>query len=128
MCGIVLGISSIKYLTNDKALNSFQFTRADITDFIVQIKYPPILDYYTGRHYLEQAKKKEKEVLSKLTLLKVASQRLENALNYDFVFVREFYSESLFGAIKLDHKVIGDMDLIEEYLHERWKRMGENKA
>jgi len=69
-------------------------------------------------------KKEEKEVLSKLTLLKAASQRLENALNYDFEHVGEYYSESLFGAMKLDRKVIGDMDTVEDYLHERWKRTG----
>jgi len=52
----------------------------------------------------------------------VASQRLENALNYDFEYVGEYYSESLFGAIKLDRKVIGDMDLVEHYLYEKWYR------
>jgi len=53
MCGIVLSANSVQHLT-DKFMGSFQFTRADIINFIVKIKCPPILDYYTGMNYLTQ--------------------------------------------------------------------------
>jgi len=58
MCGIVLSANSVQHLT-DKFMGSFQFTRADIINFIVKIKCPPILDYYTGMNYLTQAKKEK---------------------------------------------------------------------
>jgi len=50
--------------------------------------------------------------------LNAASQRLENVLNYEFEHVGEFYSESLFGAMKLDNNVIGDLlEFLEKAIH-----------
>jgi len=125
MCGIVLSANSVQHLT-DKFMGSFQFTRADIINFIVKIKCPPILDYYTGMNYLTQAKK-EKILGSKSTLFKAAFQRFENVLNYDFPYVGEFYAESLLCSMKLDKNVIGDMDLASKYLCERWNRNRKKK-
>jgi len=120
MCGIVLSASSVQHLT-EKFMADFQFTRVDIIEFIVKIKCPPILDYYTGMHYLTQAKN-EKVLGSRLTLFKAAFQRLENIQNYEFPFVGEYYAESLFGAMKLDSKVIGDVELVSRNLRKRWIR------
>jgi len=115
MCGIVLSTNSVISLYDH---SSTSFTRANIVEFLPVIRYPPILDYYTGLYYINQAKS-EKKVGSKLIFMKTASLRLENALGFQFPNAMGFYVESLFEAMKLDRNLVGIYlctdDIIEKY-------------
>jgi hypothetical protein len=92
LCGIVLTHNAIQSLFGGY---SFQITRADVMDFVVNIKFPPILHYFTGIHYFKKA---ETEVIlgTKLSLMKAASERLLNAIDFNFPNVRYFFSSLSF--------------------------------
>eukprot|EP01124_Arcella_intermedia_P005738 TRINITY_DN13389_c0_g1_i1.p1 TRINITY_DN13389_c0_g1~~TRINITY_DN13389_c0_g1_i1.p1 ORF type:complete len:1042 (+),score=212.71 TRINITY_DN13389_c0_g1_i1:877-4002(+) len=112
MTGIVLHPNTIKRIFN---VDLFVFTKADISDFVITMKFPPIFDYHTGVYYLEKARTAEL-CGSKIALYNIASERLSNVISYDLPRVREFYAESILGCYKFDNKYSGDIDLaIETY-------------
>jgi len=78
------------------------------------------MDYYTGLHFLTQARK-EIKIGAKLSFLKASEVRLYNVLNLNFTSVKKYYAEALFGAIKLDRKVVGDWNQITQQYLKIWK-------
>jgi len=102
MSGISLSSTSVLCL-NEKL--NFTFSRADICGFVPLIKCPPILDYYTGLHYLTVGRN-EKQLGSKLAAMKFAYQKLDNVISYDFPLVAAYHGEALFEACKLNHDLL----------------------
>ena len=51
MCGIELGSETAKNISKNP---HFQFSSVDITQFFPIVKYPAVLDYYSGKYLMEE--------------------------------------------------------------------------
>jgi len=112
MCGIVLTPNCVKSLRKG---STFNFSRADIVEFITVTKCLPILDYYSGMHYFLKGKE-EKLPMTKLALMKAAQQKLQNVFMFDFHNMKFDYAIVLFTCLKLNRKSVVDIDFIIEQL------------
>jgi len=119
LCGISLTPASVAAVIGKEY---FEFSRADIKEYITVIKYPPILIYYTGLYYYYKGQKTQ-ITKTKLSFMKNAVSRLVNVVGYPFQNVREQYATASLEILKLDSNFVCDIhfvirtfsDLLVEY-------------
>eukprot|EP01125_Pyxidicula_operculata_P010592 TRINITY_DN3486_c0_g1_i1.p1 TRINITY_DN3486_c0_g1~~TRINITY_DN3486_c0_g1_i1.p1 ORF type:complete len:1904 (+),score=397.79 TRINITY_DN3486_c0_g1_i1:1-5712(+) len=100
--------------------DTFQFTAVDIIDFIPILKYPPVLDYHSGRYFLSEAEKSG-NILRKQSYLKAAQEKLASSfsafpLHNEFRF---FYAYTLFLNFKFQPTKFVDIPFIISAFEDR---------
>eukprot|EP01124_Arcella_intermedia_P030934 TRINITY_DN6876_c0_g1_i1.p1 TRINITY_DN6876_c0_g1~~TRINITY_DN6876_c0_g1_i1.p1 ORF type:complete len:1561 (-),score=403.22 TRINITY_DN6876_c0_g1_i1:65-4528(-) len=114
LCGISLNSSTVDIINSPKGHN-LTISRADITDFVPNLKCLPIMEYYSGLYWYFQAQQC-KEISTKQVLYQNSISRLGIAINYPFHNAKYYYASALLNLKMINPNLFYDPELVVEIL------------